>query len=34
MRHFYLAFPQLLSRNQKGYALRGLSPNADLIVAS
>jgi predicted nuclease of restriction endonuclease-like (RecB) superfamily len=34
MRQFYLAFPQLLSPDQKGYALRSLSPNADLIVPS
>jgi predicted nuclease of restriction endonuclease-like (RecB) superfamily len=31
MRQFYLAFPQLLTPNQKGYALRSLFPNTELL---
>ena len=34
MRQFYLSFPQLLQPNQKGYTLRSLFPNAEILASS
>lgn len=34
MRQFYLSFPQLLTPSQKGYALRSLFPNAEILTSS
>jgi predicted nuclease of restriction endonuclease-like (RecB) superfamily len=34
MRQFYLSFPQLLTPDQKGYALRSLFPNAEILTSS
>jgi hypothetical protein len=32
MRQFYLSFPQLLKPEQKGYTVRSLFPNAELLT--
>jgi predicted nuclease of restriction endonuclease-like (RecB) superfamily len=34
MRQFYLSFPQLLTPDQKGYALRSLFPNVEILTSS
>jgi predicted nuclease of restriction endonuclease-like (RecB) superfamily len=34
MRQFYLSFPHLLKPDRKGYALRSLFPNAELLASS
>jgi hypothetical protein len=34
MRQFYLSFPHLLTPDQKGYALRSLFPNAEILTFS
>jgi predicted nuclease of restriction endonuclease-like (RecB) superfamily len=34
MRQFYLSFPHLLKPDQKGYAVRSLFPNAELLASS